>query len=122
MIPTPQQAPNPMVKNGPVSRVGDAPRGQQLYESRCSGCHSIDDNRVGPAHRGVLGRKAGLAPGSAYSAAVKSSKIVWTERTLNRWLTSPPSLLRGQKMGYSVGKLQDRLDLIAYLKTLQVNP
>jgi len=25
-------------------------------------------------------------------------------------------------MGYSVGELQDRLEPIAYLKTLQVNP
>ncbi|HWM45095.1 MAG TPA: c-type cytochrome, partial [Burkholderiales bacterium] len=39
--------------------AADAGRGKQLYESRCVGCHSIDENRVGPAHRGVFGRKAG---------------------------------------------------------------
>ena len=42
--------------------AADAARGQELYESRCGGCHSLDANRVGPAHRGVCGRKAGSAP------------------------------------------------------------
>ena len=36
-------------------------RGKKLYESRCIGCHSIDENRAGPAHKGVFGRKAGSA-------------------------------------------------------------
>jgi len=39
--------------------AADAAHGQELYESRCGGCHSLDANRVGPAHRGVYGRKAG---------------------------------------------------------------
>ena len=43
--------------------AADAARGQELYESRCGGCHSLDANRVGPAHRGVYGRKSGSAPG-----------------------------------------------------------
>ncbi|HEX5477957.1 MAG TPA: c-type cytochrome, partial [Burkholderiales bacterium] len=64
--------------------AGDAARGKQLYDSRCIGCHSIDENRVGPAHKGVFGRKAGLAPGYDYSPAVKHSKIVWNASTLNR--------------------------------------
>ena len=98
--------------------AGDADAGRLLYESRCVACHSVDDNRVGPAHRGVFGRKAGLAAEYDYSSALKKSKIIWTEQTLDRWLQNPERLIAGQKMGYSVVNPQDRLDLIAYLKTL----
>jgi cytochrome c len=36
-----------------VAHAGDAARGKELYESRFTGCHSIDANRVGPAHSAV---------------------------------------------------------------------
>jgi cytochrome c len=98
------------------SLAADAERGKQLYESRCIGCHSIETNRVGPAHQGVFGRKAGLAPGYDYSPALKSAKIVWGEKTLERWLADPEKLVPGQKMGYSVAEAADRADLIAYLR------
>ena len=97
--------------------AADAGRGQQLYESRCIGCHSIDDNRAGPAHKGVFGRKAGLAKGFDYSPAVKSSKLIWNERTLDRWLTNPEAAIPGNKMGFAVPDPIDRADLIEYLRT-----
>ena len=95
----------------------DAARGKQLYESRCIGCHSIDANRVGPAHQGVFGRKAGSVKDYDYSDALKKSKVVWNEKTLDRWLTNPEQLIPGQKMGFSVPSPKDRTDLIDYLKT-----
>ena len=52
---------------------GDAARGKVVYEDRCGGCHALDANRVGPAHRGVYGRKAGGAPGYDYSLALSRS-------------------------------------------------
>ena len=102
--------------------AGEAARGKELYDSRCSGCHSIDQNRVGPAHQGVFGRRAGQAPGFAYSPAVKASRIVWSEKTLSAWLTNPEKLIPGQRMGYSVGEANDRADLVAYLKMLKGQP
>jgi len=96
--------------------AGNAERGKQLYESRCVACHSIDDNRAGPAHKGVFGRKAGLAKGFDYSPAVRNSKIVWNARTLDRWLADPAKLIPGNKMGFSVPDARDRADLIEYLK------
>jgi len=101
-----------------VQAAGDPQRGQELYESRCVACHSVDNNRVGPAHRGVFGRAAGRAAGYDYSDALRASGVVWSERTLDAWLTNPQQLIPGQKMGYSVPDAQDRADLIAYLKTL----
>jgi cytochrome c len=95
----------------------DAARGKTLYESRCIGCHSIDANRVGPAHKGVFGRKAGAAKGYDYSPAVKASRLVWNERTLDRWLSNPEATIPGNKMGYSVPDSVDRADIIEYLRS-----
>jgi cytochrome c len=95
--------------------AGDPIRGRQLYESRCIACHSIDASRVGPAHKGVVGRKAGSVAGYDYSPAVKKSGVVWTAMMLDRWLTDPEKTIPGQKMGYSVPDAKDRADLIAWL-------
>lgn len=95
----------------------DAENGRLLYASRCIACHSIDVNLAGPAHRGVFGRKAGSVSGFDYSAALKRSKVIWNEQTLNRWLTNPEAFIPGQKMGYSVPDAKDRADLIAYLRS-----
>ena len=96
--------------------AADAQRGGELYESRCGGCHSLDANRVGPAHRGVYGRKAGSSPGFAYSTAVKNSTVVWEEKTLDAWLTDPQKTIPGQRMNFRIALSEDRADIIAYLR------
>jgi cytochrome c len=96
--------------------AGDATVGQQLYQSRCAACHSMDFNGVGPAHRGVFGRAAAQAKGFAYSDALKSSHLTWDEPSLDRWLTDPEKVAPGQRMGFNVPDAKDRADLIAYLK------
>lgn len=101
---------------------GDARRGAALYESRCSACHSIDANRIGPAHRGVFGRRAGQAPGFAYTAALKGSGLIWTAANLDRWLAAPTSLVKGTAMGFRLASPQDRADVIAYLASPAVTP
>jgi cytochrome c len=95
---------------------GNAVRGATLYEDKCTGCHSLDSNRIGPAHRGVFGRKAGSAKGFAYSPAVKKSKIVWNETTLDRWLSNPGSTIPGSRMGFQLADAGQRADVIAFLK------
>jgi cytochrome c len=101
---------------------GDADRGGQLYESRCTGCHALDANRIGPMHRGVFGRKAGSVPDFAYSPALKRSGIVWNESALLRWLADPEKLVPGQRMGYQVPEAVDRQDLVAYLRRESQRP
>ncbi|HEY8024543.1 MAG TPA: c-type cytochrome [Burkholderiaceae bacterium] len=96
--------------------AGDAAIGQQLYQTKCSSCHSIDYNGVGPAHKGLFGRKAGSLPDYTYSPAVQASGIVWNEKTIDKWLTNPEKLVPGQKMGFMVASPRERADLIAYLK------
>lgn len=101
---------------GGGAAAADAGRGKELYESRCGGCHSLDANRVGPAHRGVYGRKAGSATDFPYSPAVKGSPVVWQEKTLDAWLTDPQKLIPGQRMNFRIALPEDRADIIAYLR------
>lgn len=102
--------------SGAAPLTGDAARGAQVYENNCEGCHSLDANRVGPAHRGVFGRKAGSAPDFAYSPALKKAKFVWDAARLDKWLTNPQAFVPGAKMGFRLGDAQRRADVIAYLK------
>ncbi len=93
------------------------PAGAALYQSRCGGCHSLAANRIGPAHKGVVGRKAGMAPGFNYSPALKGSAIVWDAATLDQWLQGPPKLVRGTRMFFTVPNPAERAAIIAYLKS-----
>ena len=103
----------------PVHAAGDAASGQTQYEARCTACHSVEENRVGPAHRGVFERKAGTHEGFGYSNALKASAIVWDEKTLDAWLTDPEKLIPGQAMYFQVGDAQARGDIVAFLRTLK---
>ena len=94
---------------------GSAARGEHLYD-RCAACHALAQDRVGPRHCGLLGRRAGSVPGFDYSASMKKSRIVWTPRSLDRFLTAPTKVVPGTTMTYAgVADAQERADLIAYL-------
>lgn len=98
--------------------VGDPLHGKTLYQV-CMGCHSLDEDDVGPRHRGVVGRTAGSVPGYAYSPGLKNSHIVWDRDSLDRWLTNPQALVPGAKMFFAMPNPQDRADVIAYLAELR---
>ncbi len=95
--------------------VGDATRGEQIYQA-CTDCHSLDQNDVGPRHRGVYGRKAGSVADYDYSDALKRATFVWNEETLDKWLADPQGFVPGVKMFFHLPGPQDRADVIAYLK------
>lgn len=97
---------------------GNADRGKTLYQN-CTSCHSIDEDDIGPRHRGVVGRKAGTSPEYAYSPALKASGLVWNEANLDRWLTNPSAMVPGTKMFFLIKDPQDRADIIAYLAGLK---
>jgi len=101
--------------------AGDVLRGETLYQGRCAACHSIDYNGVGPAHKGLFDRKAGTQAGYIYSPALQASTVIWTESTIDKWLTNPEKFIPGQKMGFLVPSAKDRADLIAYLKKATVS-
>lgn len=98
----------------PEKPLGDPVRGKSVYQG-CTGCHSLDEDDVGPHHRGVVGRAAGSISGYAYSPALKNSHIVWDRNTLDRWLSDPQAMVPGAKMFFAVPNAQDRADVIAFL-------
>jgi cytochrome c len=102
-----------------TTTVGSALKGKEIYDARCSACHSVDDNRVGPMHMGLFGRKAGGVKSYSYSEALRKSKVVWSRDTLTAWLANPEMLIPGQRMGYSMDNANDRDDVVAYLATLK---
>ncbi len=106
----------------PAAAAPDAVRGEQIYV-RCQACHALSYDRVGPRHCGLFGRSAGSVPGFAYSPAMKNSHIVWNDKTLDRFLTSPLKMVPGTSMTYDgVPDVNDRADLMAYLKGADTTP
>jgi cytochrome c len=96
---------------------GDPGRGEEIY-GRCLACHALAFDRVGPRHCGLFGRRAGSVAGFSYSPAMKNSKIVWNEKTLDRFLANPPKAVPGTTMTYAgISVARERADLIAYLKS-----
>ncbi len=94
---------------------GDAKAGEAIY-SRCVACHSLAQDRTGPRHCGVIGRRAGSVSGFGYSDAMKRSKLVWNVKTLDRFIQNPMRTVPGTAMGYAgIADQQERADLIAYL-------
>jgi cytochrome c len=100
------------------AEAADPARGKSLYQG-CNACHSIDDNDIGPRHRGVVGRRAGTIADYNYSPALKASGLTWDSQTLDRWLTNPSELVPGTKMFFKLDSAQDRADVIAYLEQLK---
>ena len=101
---------------------GDPDAGKEIY-ARCLACHALAYDRTGPRHCGLFGRRAGSVKDFAYSDAMKRSKIVWDERTLDRFLANPLTAVPGTAMGYAgVVDGFERADLIAYLKQANQSP
>jgi cytochrome c len=86
----------------------------------CRACHQIGPaakNAVGPVLNGVVGRKAGTYAGFIYSDANKDSGLVWSPEELDKYLTSPQTVVPHTKMIFpGLKDAQKRKDLIAYLE------
>jgi len=107
---------------GQAHAAGNAANGKTVF-SRCAICHSAgkgEPNRIGPNLFGVVGRKAGIAPGFNYSGAMKAFGKVWTPQLLDTYLTHPPVVVPGTKMSFAgISNAGQRGDVIAYLQTLK---
>jgi cytochrome c len=96
----------------------DTARGKELFEKRCSGCHSPDRDMEGPHLGGVYGRRSGTIPDFPYSDALKKAQITWNADTLDRWLTDPEQLVPNTDMAFRVQKADERNEIIQYLQQL----
>lgn len=106
-----------------VKPDGDPQRGQKEF-LRCAVCHSAEPNvhKTGPSLALIWGKQAGTVESfSRYSDALKQSRVVWDQDTLDRWLRDPQGLIPGNRM--TMRGLKDdqaRQDIIAYLETIAV--
>ncbi|WP_374140239.1 cytochrome c family protein [Sphingomonas sp.] len=89
---------------------------QALYQAKCGGCHSLDSNRIGPGHRGIVGRKIATVPGYAYSPALKKLQGTWTPARLDAWLQGPQKVAPGSKMFLTIRDPAQRTKIIKYLE------
>jgi cytochrome c len=90
--------------------------GKELFERRCGGCHALDRDKEGPRLGGVYGREAASIPSFEYSAALKKSKLKWTEETLDKWLIDTEKLVPENDMTFRVESADERREIISYLK------
>jgi len=102
----------------PGLAADDITAGQALYQSKCTGCHSVDADRIGPRHRDVVGRKIASIPGYDYSPAIKKLGGVWTPSRLDRWLSGTQKMAPGSKMYIEVDDPTQRRLIIAYLQSV----
>jgi cytochrome c len=87
-----------MLMAAPSARAGgDAGRGEEIYQ-RCLACHSLAQNRVGPRHCGLFGRKAGSVKNYQYSTAMKKYGVTWNEATLDHFIENPMGVVPGTKI------------------------
>lgn len=99
----------------PGIAASDAAAGEMLYEAKCGGCHSVDRDRIGPRHRGVVGRPVASVPGYSYSPALKRLGGSWTPARLDRWLSGTQKMAPGSKMYLELDDPAQRRAIIGYL-------
>ncbi|HUD98885.1 MAG TPA: c-type cytochrome [Bryobacteraceae bacterium] len=90
--------------------------GKDLFERRCSGCHSLNHDKEGPRLGGVYGRAAGSVASFNYSDALKNSHITWDADSLDKWLSGPEKLVPATDMAFHVESASERTAIISYLK------
>src|SRR5262249_6297879 len=98
--------------------LAEPSRGKELFEKRCTGCHSLDRVKVGPPLRGVVGRRAGSFPAFPYSDALRNTRFAWDPNSLDQWLTDPDAFLPENDMAFRVANRGERAEIIAYLAGL----
>lgn len=110
-----------------ATRLTSADLNKGKAESKiCMTCHTLDKNgpnKVGPNLWGVVDRPRASHPGFDYSAAMKAKGGKWTFEELDKFLTHPQGYIPGTKMTFTgFQNLNQRADIIAYLRTLSDNP
>jgi cytochrome c len=113
---------------GTVLPTADVAAGATIV-GKCKSCHNFDNggpNQTGPNLWGVIGRKPGSHPGFAYSAAMTgfgAKQPVWDFQHVYEFIAGPQAYLDGTKMSFvGLKDRQDRINVIAWLRTQSSNP
>ncbi|EHK56741.1 c-type cytochrome [Allomesorhizobium alhagi] len=95
--------------------------GQTAFNNSCRTCHTMKegDHRQGPSLAGIVGRKAGTAPGYNFSDSMKQSGIVWDEDNLDKFIANPDQIVSGNTMKPYGGitDAEQRKTIVEFLKT-----
>lgn len=97
-----------------------ADRGATLFRQRCGTCHGVAPGArsvQGPHLAGVVGRRAGTAPGYNFSRGMQAANRTWTRANLDTFLAGPGRAVPGTRMMNSVNNPADRAAIVAYLAT-----
>jgi cytochrome c len=97
----------------------DIAKGEKAF-SKCKSCHSLEEgkNITGPSLYGVVGAPVAHLEDFKYSDAVAALGGEWTPERLNDWLADPRGYAPGTKMTLATKKIEDRVNVIAYLESL----
>ena len=95
--------------------------GEVKFNNHCRTCHTTKegDNRLGPSLHNIVGAKAGASSGyPTYSQGLKSSGIVWDEKTLDQFIANPDSVIPNNNMKPYKGVTDKtvRASIVEYLK------
>ncbi|MGJ8569259.1 MAG: c-type cytochrome [Hoeflea sp.] len=113
----------------PLLASADPARGEAVFK-KCAACHSNDAanaNKVGPGLWNIVNRPVAAHDGFKYSAAMiefaDGGSVVWDYEHLSNFLAAPKKYIKGTAMGFAgVKKIDERADLIAYLRTVGDTP
>jgi len=110
-----------MLSAGGASAQGDAALGKEVFDFRCTGCHSVGGAGAsnGPPLDNLIGRAAASIEGFKYSDAMREAAeagVVWDIETLTKFITKPRSVVNGSNMGFTgLRNPEDVANVIAYL-------
>lgn len=113
----------------PLMASADAGAGEGIFK-RCQACHTVEEggaNKVGPNLYDIVNRPVASHEGFSYSAALQEysqgGEVVWDYDNLDAFILSPKGLVPGTAMAFAgLKKIEDRANLIAYLRELSGNP
>lgn len=110
-----------VIRAAPV-HAQETAAGEKVFKANCSVCHSVKPgkNIIGPSLFGVVGRHSGQAANFYYSDANRKSGLTWDVATLDRYLTSPGTVVPGTLMTFpGLKDPKQRADVITYLSGLR---